>query len=465
MKHFLNDDFMLESDTAVELYNRFSKNLPIIDYHCHIDPKDIYEDRKYANITQAWLQGDHYKWRIMRACGSDEKYITGSGDDKEKFLKYAEALELSIGNPLYHWSHMELKKYFEYDGILSRDNSEAVWEHCNEVIGKKRLSVRQIIESSNVEVICTTDDPTDDLEWHDKLKREKYQVKVLPTFRPDKAIEIGRAHFKDYMERLSAVCGFEIDGLESLKEALCQRMRYFAERGCKISDYGLSCIPFSECSAAEADAIMQKALRGERPDASETEKFKTYMLEFLGCEYAKRRWAMQLHYGCLRDNNKSMFSELGPDTGYDSMNDEPCGSKLAWFLDSLERKNSLPKTIIYPLNDKDNGMIDTVSGCFQKGPELCRIQHGAAWWFNDYKGGIEAQMKSLAGRGVLGGFIGMLTDSRSFLSYTRHDYFRRILCSLVGSWIEKGEYPYEEASVKRIIEGISYYNAKNYFDF
>ena len=465
MKKFLDEDFMLQGKTAQLLYNKFAKDMPVIDYHCHIDPKDIYEDRCYENITQVWLYGDHYKWRAMRACGIDEKYITGEASDYEKFCKYAEALESAIGNPLYHWSHMELKKYFGFDGVLSRKTADEVLALSSRILRDERLSVRQIISASNVEVICTTDDPADSLIWHQKLKESQYSVKVLPAWRPDKALNIEKADFTEYLHQLEDAAGCRIESVEALKQALLTRMDFFHRQGCSVSDHGLDYVPFMRCDDKELEQIFVKRLLNQPLMASEAEKYKTEMLIFLAEAYRQKDWVLQMHYGCARNNHTLQFNRLGPDTGYDSISNYTPSHKLVGLLDAINCEGGLGKTILYSLNPSDNAVIDSIIGSFQFKGESCNIQHGSAWWFNDHKTGMEAQMTSLANLGVLGKFIGMLTDSRSFLSYTRHDYFRRILCNLIGNWVDNGEFPYDEEILGKIIMGISHDNAKTYFNF
>ncbi|MCI6019173.1 MAG: glucuronate isomerase [Clostridiales bacterium] len=465
MKKFIDEDFMLESVTAKVLYEKYAAGLPIIDYHCHINPKEIYEDLKYENITQVWLYGDHYKWRVMRASGIEERYITGDADDYEKFCKYAETLECCIGNPLYHWSHMELKKYFGYDGILSSETADKVWHLCNKVLREQPLSVRRIIEESNVEVICTTDDPTDSLIWHQKLKEDNYSVKVLPAWRPDQLVNIEKTAFAEYIKKLGEASGVNITDWYSLKDAIRKRIDYFDEKGCCVSDHGVAYIPYRRCSESELDRTLRNALEGQKISACEIESYKTEVLMFMASEYKKRDWVMQFHYGCDRNNNSRQFKILGPDTGYDCISNYAPSGKIVRFLDDVNLESGLPKTILYSLNPSDNAVIDSIIGSFQNSDAAGKIQHGSAWWFNDNKAGMEQQLISLASMGVLGKFVGMLTDSRSFLSYTRHDYFRRILCSLIGRWVDQGEYPKDDQMFEKIIRGICHDNAETYFGF
>ena len=466
MKPFLNEDFLLSTETAKMLYHEYAEHMPIIDYHCHINPREIYEDRKFDNITQVWLGGDHYKWRQMRSNGIEEKYITGDAPDREKFQKWAETLELAIGNPLYHWSHLELKRYFGYDGYLNGDTAEEVWQLCNEKLAQDSMTVRNIIRRSNVKLVCTTDDPVDSLEWHKKLAEDKtFEVKVLPAWRPDKAMNLEKSDYPDYLKKLEQAGGVKIDSVKALKEALKNRMDFFASMGCSVSDHGLNYVMYEPASEETVEAVFQKRLSGILPDALEEAQFKTALLVFLGREYHRRNWVMQLHYGAKRDNNRRMFKELGPDTGFDSINNYAPAAQMADFLSALDQTEELPKTIIYSLNPVDNGVIGSLIGCFQGPSAIGKLQQGSAWWFNDHKAGMTEQMTSLANLGLLGNFVGMLTDSRSFLSYTRHEYFRRILCELMGSWVENGEYPADYKALERIVKGISYYNAERYFGF
>lgn len=462
-------DFLLRNSYAEILYHNYAEKLPIIDYHCHINPKEIYEDRKFDNITQMWLGGDHYKWRLLRANGIEEKYVTGDAPDHDKFIKFAETLERCIGNPVHQWSHLELSKYFEYEGALNSETAEDVWKLCNEKIAAEpeAMSARGIIAQSNVDVICTTDDPVDSLEWHEKIASDTtFKTKVYPAWRPDKAVNIELEGFLEYIAKLSACSGVEINSLSSLFDALADRMEFFAAHGCVISDHGLTDLPDRcEFSTDEADAIFKKALAGEKVSAAEANIYKLAVIKFCAGKYTELGWVMQLHYGCKRNNNRKMFRTLGPDTGYDAILGSDNGSRLAELLDMLAEEDKLPKTILYSLNPNDNAVIETVMGCFQDSSARCKLQHGSAWWFNDNRDGMEAQLRSLANEGVLGNFVGMLTDSRSFLSYTRHEYFRRILCNLIGGFVANGEYEWNDKILGRIVSDISYNNAKEYFGF
>ncbi|MGN0243939.1 MAG: glucuronate isomerase [Lachnospiraceae bacterium] len=466
MKEFMNEEFLLSTPTAQKLYHEYAEPMPIVDYHCHINPKEIYEDRKFENITQVWLGGDHYKWRQMRSNGVEERYITGNASDREKFQKWAETLEKAIGNPLYHWSHLELKRYFGYDGYLNGETAEEVWNLCNAKLQEDSMTVRNIIRQSNVRLICTTDDPIDSLEWHQKLAEDtSFDCQVLPAWRPDKAMNIEKADYLDYLEKLESVSGCRIQNFDSLLHALRLRMEFFAQNGCSVSDHALEYVMYEPASADMIEDIFCRRLAGEMVTRREELQFKTAFMIALGKEYHKRDWVMQLHYGCKRDNNSFRFEQLGPDTGYDCINNYAPSAQMADFLNSLVKTDELPKTILYSLNPNDNAAIGTILGCFQDASVVGKIQQGSAWWFNDHKTGMTDQMISLANLGLLSNFIGMLTDSRSFLSYTRHEYFRRILCELIGNWVENGEYPEDWNALGKIVRGISYDNAVRYFSF
>ncbi|MCI8887855.1 MAG: glucuronate isomerase [Hungatella sp.] len=466
MKQFMDKDFLLSTPTAKELYHDYAAKMPILDYHCHINPQEIAEDRKFDNITQVWLGGDHYKWRQMRSNGVDERYITGDAPDREKFQKWAETMEKLIGNPLYHWSHLELQKYFGYTGYLNGETAEEVWNLCNEKLHQDSMSVRNIIRQSHVTLICTTDDPADTLKWHEKIAADPdFDVQVLPAWRPDKAMNVEKPDFAAYMGKLSEVSGVTVTDFASLKEALKVRMAYFADHKCRVSDHALEYVMYVPADEAELNAILAKGLAGETVSKEEELKYKTAFMLFVAKEYNRMDWTMQIHYGCKRDNNAYMYRQLGPDTGYDCINNYAPSAQMADFLNALSATDEIPKTILYSLNPNDNASIGTILGCFQKTGTAGRLQQGAAWWFNDHKLGMTEQMTSLANLGCFGNFIGMLTDSRSFLSYTRHDYFRRIMCDLVGSWVENGEYPADQKALKTIVEGICYNNAVKYFGF
>ena len=466
MKAFMDEDFLLQTEVAKKLYHDYAAKMPVLDYHCHINPREIAEDRQFENITQVWLGGDHYKWRFMRSCGVAEKYITGDASDKEKFMKWAECLGKAIGNPLYHWSHLELQRYFGFNGALSRKNAEEVWNLCNEKLAQPSMSARNIIKQSNVTLICTTDDPVDSLEWHKKIAEDdSFDVAVLPAWRPDKAMNLEKPDYTDYISKLSSVSGVAIKTFEDLKKALVIRIEFFASMGCCVSDHALEYVMYEPATDAQIEAIFAKAMAKETITRQEEMQFKTAFMTFVSGEYNKRNWVLQLHYGCKRDNNKPMFAKLGPDTGYDCINNYAPTAQTADFLNNLIEKDSLPKTILYSLNPNDNQAIGTILGCFQNSDAVAKIQQGSAWWFNDHKTGMQEQMISLANLGNLSGFVGMLTDSRSFLSYTRHEYFRRILCNLFGNWVENGEFPEDYDILGEIVQNISYNNAVNYFGF
>lgn len=461
----MDKDFLLETETAGKLFHEYAEVTPILDYHCHINPREIAEDRKFDNITQVWLGGDHYKWRQMRSNGVDEKYITGDATDREKFQKWAETLEKAIGNPLYHWSHLELQRYFGYHGALNGKTAEEVWNLCNEALQKDDMSVRNIIRRSGVTLICTTDDPVDTLEWHEKIAEDdSFEVQVLPAWRPDKAMNAEKSDYADYIGKLSEASGVQIRTFADLIQALQARMEYFAARGCSVSDHALEYVMYEPASDEEIEQIFQKALAGEISRREELQ-FKTRFMTEMGKAYQAKKWVMQLHYGAKRDNNQLIYRKLGPDTGVDCINNYAPSAQLADFLNALAEPDTLPKTIIYSLNPNDNAAIGTILGCFQNADTVGKVQQGSAWWFNDHKQGMTEQMVSLANLGLLGNFLGMLTDSRSFLSYTRHEYFRRILCNLIGGWVENGEYPNDEEALGRLIRGISYGNAVRYFGF
>lgn len=469
MKNFMDKDFLLDSPTAQTLYHEYAAKTPVLDYHCHINPQEIAQDRQFDNITQVWLGGDHYKWRFMRSCGVDEHYITGDAPDKEKFFKWAEVLGKAIGNPLFHWSHLELQRYFGYNGVLNKNTAEEVWNLCNEKLADPSMSVRSLIKQSNVTLICTTDDPVDSLEWHKQIAEDdSFDVQVLPAWRPDKAMNLEKPEYLDYLSKLSEASGVTVNSFKTLKEALAKRMDFFASMGCSVSDHALEYVMYAPASEEEIEAIFAKRFKassGEVITKEEELQFKTAFMLFVGTEYNKRNWVMQLHYGTKRDNNRTMYAKLGPDTGYDCINNYAPSSQTADFLNALEVNKALPKTIIYSLNPNDNAAIGTILGCFQDSTAVAKIQQGSAWWFNDHKQGMTDQLTSLANLGNLSGFVGMLTDSRSFLSYTRHEYFRRILCNFMGELVENGEFPSDMDILSEIVTDISYHNAVRYFGF
>ncbi|MEW9670584.1 glucuronate isomerase [Ammoniphilus sp. 3BR4] len=467
MESFIHDRFMLKNQTAVHLYHQYAKNMPIYDYHCHLSPKEIAENRRFNNITELWLAGDHYKWRALRAHGIDERYITGDASDKEKFAAWARTVPYTLGNPLYHWTHLELKRYFGINELLSEDNWERIWDHCNELLKQEDYSVQNLIKRSNVKVICTTDDPTDDLFYHDQIKEQKdFPVQVLPTFRPDKGLEINKDTFVPFVEELEKATNKKLASYEEYLKALEERVQYFHEKGCRISDHGLGEIPFASYDeSGELDAIFEAGRKGQAVSLENEKKFKTATLIFLAKCYKKRDWAMQIHFGAIRNNNTKMFKKLGPDAGFDSINDQgQLAAPLNALLDAFDQEDHLPKTILYNLNPIYNDLVGSTMANFQTEPGVAgKIQFGSGWWFNDTKQGMIRQMSALADQGLLMHFVGMLTDSRSFLSYSRHEYFRRILCNLIGTWVEDGEIPNHPALLKELIENICYNNAKRYF--
>ena len=465
MKAFLDDDFLLTTSTARRLY-QVARSMPILDYHCHLDPKEIAQDRRFENITQVWLGGDHYKWRLMRANGVDEAYITGDAPDREKFQKWAETLELAIGNPLYHWSHLELRRYFGYEGVLNGDTAQEVWELCNQKLQEPGMSARNLIANSGVTLVCTTDDPADSLEWHQQLAQDSsFPVKVLPAWRPDAAMGLERPEYLDYLQRLGQAAGVEIRTYGDLKKALLSRMAFFDKMGCRASDHALTVAVCQPASEEELERVFQKRLEGEPLTQEELAAFQTGFLRFVAGEYKRLGWVMQLHYGCRRNNNTRMFHKLGRDTGYDAVLQGTPSLEVAAFLDLLASQDALPRMVLYSLNPNDDEGLNSVIGCFQDGTPLGRIQQGSAWWFNDHKAGMVKQLTAFANGGLLGNFIGMLTDSRSFLSYPRHEYFRRILCELLGAWVENGEYPADWKALEKMVRGVCYNNAVEFFGF
>lgn len=465
MRAFMDLDFLLTTPTARQLYHEYAEKMPIIDYHCHINPMEIYEDKRYDTITEVWLGGDHYKWRAMRSCGVAERYITGDASPAEKFQKWAETIPNLIGNPLYHWTHLELQRYFGITEPLNGGNAMEIYEKCNAQL--QELSVREIIRRSNVKLICTTDDPAGDLKAHELLAADPTApAAVLPAFRPDKAMRADKADFPQYVARLEKVVGYPINTVEDMRRALRDRIEYFDAHRCCVSDHALDYCFCVKADETQMDDILARAKAGKGITWNEQLAYHTALLLTVGQEYAKRDWVMQLHFGCIRDNSSKMFQKLGPDTGFDAICDEPNARGLAKLLDALEQAGALGKTILYSLNPGDNAAIGTIMGAFQTdSPIPGKIQQGSAWWFNDHKPGMEAQMASLMSLGAFGTFNGMLTDSRSFLSYTRHEYFRRILCNLFGQLVEDGEYPADMEHLGQMVENISYNNTLRYFRF
>ncbi|WP_264453860.1 glucuronate isomerase [Paenibacillus polymyxa] len=465
-KAFLDENFLLSNPTAEILYHQYAKDMPIIDYHCHLSPQEIYENKAFKNITEAWLYGDHYKWRLMRANGVEERLITGDGEDYDKFLAWAKTVPTLIGNPLYHWTHLELQRFFGVYELLNEQNAPVIWEKVNQKLQGKGFGARDLIVNSKVTVVCTTDDPTDHLEYHKQIsKLTDFPVAVLPSFRPDKALEINRETFQPWVARLGEVSRLDVSGLEGFLNALASRVRHFHAAGGRVSDHALDTVVYEETTLEEAAAIFSKALEEGHVTPLEEAKYKSYVLVFLGKQYAEHGWAMQYHIHALRNNNTAMFRHLGPDTGYDAVNDGSIARPLAALLDAQELAGGLPRTILYSLNSVDYPVLASLAGCFQSGGTVGKIQFGTAWWYNDHIEGMQEQMKLLANYGVLSRFIGMLTDSRSFLSYTRHEYFRRILCDLIGAWVQEGKAPEDLELLGAMVQNICYNNAEQYFNF
>lgn len=453
---FLDENFMLKNNVGKKLFEDYAKDLDIIDYHCHLIPKQIAENKKFKNVTELMLGGDHYKWRAMRSCGVDEEYITGSADDRDKFRMWAKTVSLAIGNPLYHWTHLELSRYFGINYQLNEKTADEIYDKCNEMLQSDDFTPRRLIEKSKVKIVCTTDAPMDDLEYHALLAKEFKACKVLPTFRPDLMVEITAKTFVPYIKNAG------ISTYSQLLDKISERIDYFHSAGCRISDHALTYVPFAK---GDAEPIFNMAMSGETITPEQADIFRTRVLEHCAKEYTNHDWTMQLHIGAIRNNNTPMFEKLGPDTGFDSIGDASIAEQLSNLLNLFHTQGSLPKTIIYNLNPKDNYVIATMLGNFQQAPYFGKIQFGSGWWFNDQRDGMEAQLKSLANLGILSTFVGMLTDSRSLISYPRHEYFRRILCNLIGQWVEDGEYPEDYEMLGKIVSGICLHNAENYFGF
>ena len=465
MKIFLDQDFLLETNTAKTLYHNFAAKLPIIDYHCHLPPNQIADDSNFKNLTQIWLYGDHYKWRAMRANGIPEKYITGDASDYEKFEKWAETVPYTLRNPLYHWTHLELQRYFDVYDILSPTTAKKIYDDCTAKLQTPEYSVRRLIQKMNVESIGTTDDPLDDLLFHQKIKADGFSVKVLPSFRPDKAMNADNVpEFNSYIKKLAGVSGQQITNFIQFLAALKGRHDFFAQHGCTVSDHGLEQLYCEEYTDAEIEGIFSKILDQQVLTSSEVLKFKSCMLINLAVWDHEKGWVQQYHVGALRNNNTRLLDQLGPDTGFDSIGDFSQAAGLSKFLNKLDSTNRLTKTILYNLNPADNEMLAAMAGNFNDGTIAGKIQFGAAWWFLDQKHGIIDQINSLSNMGLLGRFIGMITDSRSFLSYPRHEYFRRILCNLIGNDVENGELPADTEWLGKMVENICYFNALKYFN-
>ncbi|TFE28082.1 glucuronate isomerase [Cohnella luojiensis] len=468
MKNFMDDNFLLQNSVSERLYHDFAAPQPIIDYHCHLNPQEIYEDKRFNNLAEIWLYGDHYKWRAMRANGIPESLVTGGPgvSDYDRFMAWVKTVPATIGNPLYHWSHLELRRYFGIEETINEKNGPLIWEKANAILRTDGFSVRRIIRDQRVHVICTTDDPTDTLEYHEGIQSlEDFDCLVLPSFRPDKGLEIRRNTFLPWVKKLGHAAAMPVNTYEQFLEALENRIDHFAKVGCKVSDHALDQVYYAETSLEEVSVIFAKALNGKTLSLEEEQKHKTFTLIHLGSQYAKRGWTMQLHIHASRNNNSRIFNKLGPDTGFDSIHDGQLAYPLMKILDGIEARDGLPQTILYSLNPKDYYVLGTVMGSFQDGNVPGKIQLGSAWWFNDTKDGMLEQMNVLANLGLLSRFVGMLTDSRSFLSYPRHEYFRRILCNMLGEWVVRGEVPYDPELLGGMVENICYKNAKNYFGF
>jgi glucuronate isomerase len=466
MKPFLDKNFLLQSKTAERLYHEYAAHLPIIDYHCHLDPVQIADNINFANLTEIWLKGDHYKWRAMRANGVNEQYITGDKTDLEKFEKWAETVPYTLRNPLYHWTHLELQRYFDVHDIVSPNTAKAIYEECTAKLQTAEYSVQNIITKMNVEIICTTDDPIDNLEYHQKIKQSGWNVKVYPAFRPDKAMNADDPKtLNEYINKLEAINAKPIQNYSDYLEALKKRHDYFAENGCSVSDHGLEQIYAEDYTNDEIATIFTKIRKCESLQAIESLKFKSAMLYEFAIWDHEKNWVQQYHLGALRNNNARAYTEIGPDTGYDSIGDFTQAQALSRFLNKLDTTNQLAKTILYNLNPADNELFATMAGNYNDGTVAGKIQFGAAWWFLDQKDGMTKQINTLSSMGLLSKLVGMLTDSRSFLSYPRHEYFRRLLCNLLAEDIENGELPADIEWTGKIVQDICYYNAKNYFKF
>jgi glucuronate isomerase len=469
MKNFMDKDFLLETKTARDLYHNAAKDQPIYDFHCHLIPSQIAENKKFATLTDVWLGGDHYKWRQMRTNGVDEKLITGNGDPYEKFLAWAGTVENLIGNPLYHWTHLELQRFFGITEPLTTKSAPEIWKKANKMLSDDSLSVKGIFDKFNVYAVGTTDDPADSLEYHSAIASGKAPIgkintKVIPSYRPDKALNIDLAGFADYIAKLSSASGIKVTSVDGVIEALINRLDFFVSLGCKASDHALEYPPFRVASDGEIEAAFKKAIAGEKVTKDEADAYKTKVLSALAAAYAKRGIVMQLHMAAIRNNNPRMFAALGPDTGYDASHDHQVSANLSLLLGHMDKEGFLPKTVLYTLNPKDYYPLGTLMGCYQGGSITGKIQLGSAWWFCDHRDGMEEQLRVLGNLGMIPAFVGMLTDSRSFLSYPRHEYFRRILCNLIGNWVENGEYPAQKDKLYEIVKNVSFGNASRYFN-
>ncbi|MEX0424899.1 glucuronate isomerase [Providencia rettgeri] len=468
MKTFLCEDFLLNNEIARRLYHDYAATMPIYDYHCHLNPREIAENRQFDNLGQIWLEGDHYKWRGMRSAGIPESLITGSEtSDHEKYQAWAKTVPITLGNPLYHWTHLELRRPFGITGkLFSPDTSEAIWHEANEKLAQPQFSARGIMQQMNVHMVGTTDDPTDSLEYHQKIAQDNtFNIEVRPSWRPDRAFKIELDGFVDYIAKLGQSANIEINRFSDLLSALESRLNHFDKQGCVASDHGIEVLRYAPIpDESVLDTILQNRLSGQPLDNHSVAQFSTAVIVWLGKQYAKRNWVMQLHIGALRNNNTRMFKLLGPDSGFDSIGDSPIAYPLSRLLDEMDKSNELPRTILYCLNPRDNEVLATMIGNFQGGGIAGKIQFGSGWWFNDQKDGMLRQLEQLSQLGLLSQFVGMLTDSRSFLSYTRHEYFRRILCNMVGTWAINGEVPNDEKMLGSMVQDICFNNALNYFN-
>lgn len=464
MTEFMDQDFLLTTPTARALYHGVAKELPIIDYHCHLNPQDIAEDKRFRSITEVWLGGDHYKWRVMRAAGAAEDLVTGSAPDREKFLAFARVMPQLVGSPIYHWSHLELRRAFGIDQVLSPDTADLIYTRANQSL--KKNSARGLVERFRVEALCTTDDPADSLAWHKQMAEDStLRTKVLPAFRPDRAINLEKPGFAEYIHQLSSVVGRPLRTAQDVAAALLERIEYFAENGCLCADHGLDSCMYAQPEPAAANAAFGAAMAGAPLNLAQADAYRTLLTVACAKRYAELGWVMQIHFGALRNVNKPMLAAIGPDTGGDAINSRSGVEKLAPLLNAFVENSGLPKMILYSLNPNDSAAVASIIGCFQDGGTAGKLQLGSAWWFNDSRPGMRAQLTDLACGGVLGQFVGMLTDSRSFLSYPRHEYFRRVLCELLGEWVESGQYPNDRRQLEKLVADLSYYNTKNFFGF
>ncbi|MHB0946464.1 MAG: glucuronate isomerase [Sedimentisphaerales bacterium] len=464
MKPFMTEDFLLQTETARKLYHEYAARMPIFDYHCHLPPAQIAGDKRFENLTQIWLYGDHYKWRAMRTNGIDERYITGNASDWEKFQKWAQTVPYTLRNPLYHWTHLELQRYFGISKFLAPDTAKDIYDKCGEMLRTPEFSVRGLMRKMNVKIVCTTDDPVDSLEHHKKIKSDGFEIKVLPTFRPDKGMAIENvAVFNQWVDALEKSSGINVKNYKTYIDAIRSRHNFFHSAGCRISDHGLETAYAEDYTESEITVIFDKLRSGKQATNEETLKFKSAMMLELALMDYEKGWTQQLHFGALRNNNTRLMKTLGADTGFDSIGDFEIARQLAKFLDRLDTDNKLPKTILYNLNPRDNELMATMCGNFQDGSVPGKMQFGSGWWFLDQKDGMEKQINALSNLGLLSRFIGMLTDSRSFLSYPRHEYFRRILCNLLGKDVENDQLPSDIKLLGTMVENICFNNAQNYF--